>query len=127
MKKLLGIFTFLMILYVFILIATDRDRWASNHYNLAQRIGLSGILCLGAGLLIITGGVDLSMGSVVGLCASVFCVLVLDFKLPLAVAAVAVLLFGAVVGLINGVIVTYLHVQAFVVTLCGLFIYRGLA
>ena len=127
MKKLLGILTFLLILYAFILIATNPERWASNHYNLGQRIGLSGILCLGAGLLIITGGVDLSMGSVVGLCASVFCMLVLDYKLPIAVAAVVVLLVGALIGLINGLIVTYLHVQAFVVTLCGLFLYRGAA
>src|ERR1019366_3547680 len=127
MKKLLGIFTFLLILYVFILIATNPDRWASNHYNLGQRIGLSGILCLGAGLLIITGGVDLSIGSVVGLCASVFCMLVLDWKLPIPVAAILVLLVGGVIGLINGLLVTYLRVQAFVVTLCGLFLYRGAA
>jgi ribose transport system permease protein len=127
MKKLLGIIIFLMILYVFILIATDPERWGSNHYNLGQRIGLSGILCLGAGLLIITGGVDLSIGSVVGLCACVFCSLVLDFAIPVPVAMVAVLCVGALVGLINGLLVTYLGVQAFVVTLCGLFLYRGAA
>lgn len=127
MKKLLGILTFLLVLYAFILIATNPERWASNHFNLGQRIGLSGILCLGAGLLIITGGVDLSMGSVVGLCASVFCMLVLEAKLPIAVAALLVLCVGALIGLINGLIVTYLHVQAFVVTLCGLFLYRGAA
>ena len=127
MKKLLGIFTFLMILYVCILIATDPDRWGSNHYNLGQRIGLSGILCIGAGLLIITGGVDLSIGSVVGLCACVFCSLVLDYGVPVPLAMILVLIVGAVVGLINGLLVTYLGVQAFVVTLCGLFLYRGAA
>jgi ribose transport system permease protein len=127
MKKLLGILTFLLILYAFILIATNPEFWGANLYNLGQRIGLSGILCLGAGLLIITGGVDLSMGSVVALCASVFCMLVIDYKLPIPIAAVVVLVVGALIGLINGLIVTYLHVQAFVVTLCGLFIYRGAA
>ena len=69
MKKLLGICSFLLILYVFILIATNPERWGSNHFNLGQRIGLYGILCLGAGVLIISGGIDLSIGSVVGLCA----------------------------------------------------------
>ncbi len=127
MKKLLGIFLFLVLLYGLMLFKTDPERWASNHFNLGQRIGLSGILCLGAGVLIITGGVDLSIGSVVGLCACVFCVLVLDAKLPVPVAALLTLVVGAAVGLINGLIVTYLRVQAFVVTLCGLFIYRGAA
>ena len=73
MKKLLGIFIFVALLYGLILGATDPARWGDNTYNLGQRIGLSGILCLGAGLLIITGGVDLSIGSVVGLCACIFC------------------------------------------------------
>jgi len=145
MKKLIGIFTFLLILYAFILIATDPERWGSNHFNLGQRIGLSGILCIGAGMLIVTGGVDLSIGSVVGLCACVFCMLVLKLKaivpewLPedaptwgaplivFTISGVSVLLLGAFVGFLNGVVVTYLRVQAFVVTLCGLFLYRGIA
>jgi ribose transport system permease protein len=131
MKKLLGIFIFLLILYVSILIGTPRDRevWASNHHNLGQRIGLEGILCLGAGLLIITGGVDLSIGSVVSLCACVFCKLVLDedYPVPIPIAAVLVILLGALLGFINGFLVTYFNVQAFVVTLCGLFLYRGAA
>jgi ribose transport system permease protein len=129
MKKLLGIFVFLMILYVSILFATEPESWASNHRNLGQRIGLEGILCLGAGLLIITGGIDLSIGSVVSLCACVFCKLVLDedYPVPIPVAAVLVVLLGALIGFINGFLVTYFNVQAFVVTLCGLFLYRGAA
>lgn len=127
MRKLVGIFLFLFLLYVLILVRTDPERWANNHFNLGQRIGLSGILCLGAGLLIVTGGVDLSIGSVVGLCACVFCILVLDWKMPIPAAMLLTLVVGAGVGLANGLVVTYLRVQAFVVTLCGLFIYRGAA
>ena len=129
MKKLLGVFLFLVLLYVSILIGlpTDRQVWASNHHFLGQRIGLEGILCLGAGLLIITGGVDLSVGSVVSLCACVFCKLVLDWEVPIPLAGVLVILLGAGVGLINGILVTYFNVQAFIVTLCGLFLYRGAA
>ena len=127
MKKLAGIFVFLMILYGSILIATEPETWASNHRNLGQRIGLEGILCLGAGLLIITGGIDLSIGSVVSLCACVFCKLVLDWEIAIPVAGILVLILGGVVGFINGFLVTYFNVQAFVVTLCGLFIYRGAA
>jgi ribose transport system permease protein len=117
----------MMILYVCMLFAVDRNAWASNHFNLGQRIGRDGILCLGAGLLILTGGVDLSIGSVVGLCACVFCWLVLVLEAPIWAAIAGVLLFGGVVGVINGLLVTYMRVQAFVVTLCGLFAYRGIA
>jgi len=149
MKKLLGIFVFLLFLYVCILIATNPARWANNHFNLGQRIGLSGILCLGAGLLIITGGVDLSIGSVVGLCAVVFCWLVLRLQvwvpesvpeglvdsmgtwilpfLIFSLATLGVLAVAGLVGFFNGILVTYVRVQAFVVTLCGLFLYRGVA
>ncbi len=137
MKKLLGIFIFLMILYGSVVLGTPADwgsltaaDWnalSSNHRNLGQRIGLEGILCLGAGLLIITGGIDLSIGSVVSLCACVFCKLVLEAKVPIPVAALLVVMLGALIGFINGFLVTYFQVQAFVVTLCGLFVYRGAA
>ena len=127
MKKLLGIFLFLVLLYVSILISTDPEYWGSNHFNLGQRIGMSGILCLGVGMLIVTSGIDLSIGSVVCFCATVFCKLVTDYEVPIPLAIIAVLLTGALVGALNGILVTYFGVQAFVVTLCGLFIYRGAA
>jgi ribose transport system permease protein len=106
---------------------TDPDAWGSNNFNLSKRIGVYGISCLGAGLLIVTGGVDLSIGSVLCFCAAVFCWLVLDLHLSIPVAIVIVLFTGAVIGMINGILVTYLGLQPFVVTLCGLFAYRGAA
>jgi len=95
-------------------------------------------------LLIITGGIDLSMGSVVGLCATVLAMLLGGYAWPWPLSRVmemlgldhpwhplaaitAVLLLGVAIGLINGLMVTRLRVQAFIVTLCGLFIYRGVA
>src|SRR5262249_16614223 len=102
-------------------------RSATNHYYLGERIGLYGILSLGAGLLIITGGLDLSLGSVVGLCATILAILLVDQQWPPLLAMGAVLAMGALIGLINCVLVTKLRMQAFVVTLCGLFIYRGAA
>lgn len=127
MKKLLGIALFLVLLYGILLISAEGASSAENHYNLGRRIGLYGIITLGAGLLIITGGIDLSIGSVVGLSATLLAILVVDRQQHFAVAIVLVLLVGAVIGLINGLLVTRLRVQAFVVTLCGLFIFRGAA
>lgn len=129
MKKLLGLGAFLLLLYVLMLLADDSARSLHNHFNLGKRIGLYGVISLGAGILIISGGIDLSIGSVVGFCATVTAMLLThpNFRWHPAAAMAAVLALGAVIGLANGLIVAKLKVQAFVVTLCGLFIYRGAA
>jgi ribose transport system permease protein len=132
MKKLIGIAVFLLILYGSLLIADKGARSPGNHYNLGKRIGLYGIISLGAGMLIITGGIDLSIGSVVGLTSTVLAMLLMNpkdggFGWHPVPAIVVVLALGSLIGLINGLLVTRLRVQAFVVTLCGLFVYRGAA
>jgi ribose transport system permease protein len=127
MKKLVGIVVFLLLLYAALLIANEGARSWQNHYLLAERVGLYGILSLAAGLLIITGGIDLSVGSLVGLSTTVLAILMVEKGWPPLAAMAAVLALGAAVGLVNGLLVTKLRVQAFVVTLCGLFIYRGAA
>jgi ribose transport system permease protein len=131
---------FLAVLYGALLFSDPGARSAYNHANLERRIGLYGIISLGAGLLIISGGIDLSIGAVVGLSATLFAMFLtgftwpppLDrylpaFQLSPALAIPAVLLVGAAIGLLNGLLVTWMRLQAFIVTLCGLFVYRGLA
>jgi ribose transport system permease protein len=118
---------FLLVLYCALLAADPGARSAYNQFNLGKDIGKYGVLCLGAGLLIISGGIDLSIGSVVGLSATVLAMLLMDHHWNPVAAIVATLLLGLVIGLVNGLLVTGLRVQAFVVTLCGLFIYRGLS
>lgn len=127
MKKLLGIGSFLLLLYIALLLSDPNASSLQNHFNLGKRIGLYGIISLGAGILIISGGIDLSIGAVVGLCATLLAVLLVDYRVPPPLGMLIVLLAGAVIGIINGLLVTRLRLQAFVVTLCGLFIYRGLA
>ncbi len=127
MKKLVGLALFLLLLYLLLLASDPGARSAYNHFNLGKRIGLYGVISLGAGCLIITGGIDLSIGSVVGLCATAMAMLLTKQQWPPLAAVAAVLALGAAIGLIHGLLVTRLKVQAFVVTLCGLFIYRGIA
>jgi ribose transport system permease protein len=126
MKKLAGIALFLLLLYAALLLSTEQESWGENNYNLARRIGLYGLVTLGAGVLIISGGIDLSIGSVVALGATFMVVLLRQGVGPLP-AMLATLGVGCLIGLLHGLLVTKLRVQAFVVTLCGLFIYRGLA
>lgn len=127
MKKVIGILCFLLVLYGFLLYSNPGARSLENHLNLAERIGLFGFIGIGAGLLIITGGIDLSIGSVALLSATSMAMLLKDYQLSVWIAIPAVVYLGCCIGLIHGLIVTKLRVQAFVVTLCGLFIYRGVA
>jgi ribose transport system permease protein len=128
MKKYLGLFAFLLVIYAVLLAADPAARSAYNHFNLARRVGMEGIVCIGAGLLIITGGIDLSLGSVVGFSVALTVTLLRreDFAWQPFPAMLVVILIGGFIGLVNGVLVTKVRVQAFVVTLCGMFIYRGL-
>jgi ribose transport system permease protein len=126
MKRIIGILVLVLVLYALILGSSPRARTVQNHQRLAERLALYGVLTLGAGVLIISGGIDLSIGSVFGL-AAVALGLLLDAHVQPALAVLAVLGGGAVIGLIHGLLVTRLRLQPFIVTLCGLFIYRGLA
>ncbi len=124
--RLLGVLTLVLVLYGTILLSDPRARSEVNHRNLAQRLGQWGVLTLGAGVVIIAGGIDLSIGSVVGLSAVGFGLL-LEKRVPPVPAILIVLCGAGLIGLFHGLLVTRLRLQPFIVTLCGLFIYRGLA
>lgn len=100
----------------------------NNWSNLLTWIGLFGILSLGQSLVIITGGIDLSVGSVVGL-VGITAAMLLDKGqgLPAPVALGLALLLATAIGLWNGLLITKARMQPFVVTLCGLFLFRGFA
>jgi ribose transport system permease protein len=98
-----------------------------NLMNMANLIGLFGIFSIGQGLIIITGGIDLSVGSIFALLGVVFLDLVVNYEVAWPVAVLVVLALGLVMGLAHGLLVTRLGLQPFVVTLCGLLIYRGAA
>jgi ribose transport system permease protein len=98
-----------------------------NLLNMANLIGLFGIFSIGQGLIIITGGIDLSVGSIFALLGVVFVDLLVNVELAWPLAVLVVLAAGLVMGLLHGLLVTRLRLQPFVVTLCGLLIYRGIA
>ncbi len=97
-----------------------------NFYNITRNFSFIGIMALGMTVVIATGGIDLSVGSVMGLVA-VACGLTLEAGYPWW-AAVAVGMFaGFVTGLINGVIIAYIGLSPFVTTLGMLSIARSVA
>jgi ribose transport system permease protein len=124
--RILGIVGLVAVLYAALLVTTPSARSPDNLIDVANLQGRYGVITLGAALVIIVGGIDLSVGSVVGCAAVLFAVLMKGGVHPY-LALPLTLLFGAVVGLGNGLLVTRLKLQAFLVTLCGMFVYRGLA
>jgi ribose transport system permease protein len=126
MRRLLGVLFMVTLLYVALMALSANARSWSNQQDIAGRLGFYGVLTVGVGVLIISGGIDLSIGSVVGLAAVSFSLLMEQKVAPWP--AVGVVLLGTIlIGLAHGLLVTRLRLQPFLVTLCGLFIYRGLA
>ena len=85
------------------------------------------VAAVGATFVILTGGIDLSIGSLVGFSTVLTGVLVTNHHVPPPVAAVLVLAVGAFGGFLMGCMVHYFKVQPFIATLAGLFLFRGLS
>lgn len=124
--KVLGIFGLLVAVVLFTGVMNPRFFSADNLENVVQRTSLFGILGIGAALTIVTGGIDLSIGAVVGLAATILPMMI-EAGVPAPVAVLGVLGIGALLGAIHGLLITRVGLQPFVVTLCGLLVYRGVA
>jgi ribose transport system permease protein len=98
----------------------------NNLYNISRNFAFVGIMALGMTCVILTGGIDLSVGSIMGLVA-VVCGLVLQAQYPWYAAVVAGLLAGGLIGVVNGILVAYVGLSSFVVTLGAMSIARSLA
>ena len=127
MKKELGILTLLLVLCGITAAINPRFLSGANLTNLANSIGLFGIFSLGLGLVIITGGIDLSVGSVFALAGVLLAMMLTEWNWPWPLAALVAIGIPTALGLTNGLLITRLKIQPFVVTLCGLLLYRGLA
>ena len=127
LKKDLGLL--LLILIVGTVVAVMNPRFLSpiNLANTANLIGLFGLFAIGQGFVIITGGIDLSVGSIFAFLGVIFIDMIGLWGLPWPLAVLIIVLAGVVLGGIHAFLVTRVRIQPFVVTLCGLLIYRGLA
>lgn len=107
-------------------LTTDTFFTSANLVNVLRQNAFIAILAAGMTFVILTGGIDLSVGSVVGL-AGVVCAGVLAAGIGVPVAVAAALGVGLAAGTINGLAVTVLRVPAFVVTLAMMLVVRGAA
>ena len=98
-----------------------------NSYDILRHSVEIGLLALAMTPIILTGGIDLSVGSLLGLCAILFGKLWRDAGLPIPVAAGCTLVFGALAGGLNASLITWLRLPPLIVTLGTYSLFRGLA
>ena len=127
MKKELGIFILLIVLCVIVSIINPNFLLTINLQNLARQIGAFGIFSIGLGLVIITGGIELSVGSMMALLGVLMSMMLTEWGFGVAAAVLACLGIAMALTLGHGLLITRLNMQPFIVTLCGLLFYRGLA
>lgn len=99
----------------------------SNIQNMANQIGLYGLFSLGIGAVVISGGIDLSVGSLFALLGVLFCDMIALWGWPWPLAVAAIVALGVGLGYLHGFLITRYRLQPFIVTLCGLLLYRGIA
>ena len=115
----------LLVLFGAMTMASDEFLTADNLANLSRQVAIFGIIAVGQLLVILTAGIDLSVGSVLGLTGCVTAQLLVE-GMPVPLAIVVGLLVGVVLGLFNGSLVAYGKLPPFIVTLGMLGIARGL-
>lgn len=126
-KKDFGLLGLILVVGAIVAIINPRFLLPINIANTANLVGMFGLSALGQAVVILTGGIELSVGSMIALIGVLFVDFVANQNIPWPLAVVLMLVLAVAVGLIHGLLITKLKLQPFIVTLCGLLIYRGIA
>ena len=116
------VIVFLLIFLVYV-ITSDGLTWAGV-MNIFRHSAIVGIIAFGMGLVCLTGEIDLSVGSMLAIDAG-FSVVIFNMTGSVVLTLLFALAFGAIGGLINGILVGYVKMPAFIVTLATMLIYRS--
>jgi len=97
----------------------------SNLTNVLRQVSINGLIALGMSLVILTGGIDLSVGSVFGLTSAILASMLMS-GVNSVFALIVTLILGLLLGLVNGILISKGKLQAFIATLGTMTIYRGI-
>lgn len=122
-----GVFLILIIEFVIFSVANSSFLTPSNILSVGRQMSFTGIAAIGMTLVMLTGGIDISVGSMLAMAGVLCAKLSADLGMPLWVAVIFTLLLGALFGLINGVSVTRFHIPALIATLATQTILKGIA
>jgi ribose transport system permease protein len=131
MRRELGMFVALVLIGLGLFVSNPDFLGASNVVNTTRQISMLGIFSIGIAFVIVTGGIDLSIGSVIGLTGVVIAKVSSHeaggMGLPLWVGIPVALGVAALLGLAQGLLITGLNLQSFIVTLGGMLAIRGVS
>ena len=99
----------------------------SNYVNIVSQSAVAIVACLGMTFVLMTGGIDLSLGYTLGFCSYIYGLFAVQLGLPVIVALIASIIVGGICGLINGILVQIAKIPAFIVTLGTGYIIYGVA
>jgi D-xylose transport system permease protein len=113
------------VIWIFFQIMNSNFLSAGNLTNLMLQNVAVATISIGVVLVLLLGEIDLSIGSVSGLCAAIMAVLIVDQDLPAVLAVLAAIGAGALIGLFTGFMITQFGIPSFVITLAGLLAWLG--
>lgn len=123
----IGIFLALLALFTLLSFTTDSFLTTTNMFNVLRQIAVNVFLASGMTMVILLGGIDLSVGAIVALSGCITAMLITTFEVNTFVAMLAGITSGMVVGFVNGTIISRTRIPAFIVTLALMNVCRGLA
>ncbi len=124
-SMLIGPLAALVLSALVISLTTDRFLDTRNLLNVSLQVSIIAIMAIGSTIVILTGGIDLSPGSMVALLTMLMAIFIKFSGLPLPVATLLIVLLGCGLGVLNGLMVAYLRIPSFIATLATLTAYKG--
>lgn len=127
--KIPEVLTFIgfLVLCLLLTLFTDRFLDVRNLINVARQISINAIIAVGMTFVILTSGIDLSVGSVMAIASTIMAAAMVDWGLNPLVAILMALVIGAAFGLISGTLISYAKMPSIIVTLAMMEMPRGLA
>ncbi len=125
-NNILGILIAFVLLCVILAIASPVFLTVANFWNIFQQVSINFVVAIGMAFVIISGGIDLSIGSSMAIVGLIMAMMMKSGQ-PVWLAMVAGLLLSAVIGYANGAMIAYLGLPPFIATLGMMYIGRGLA
>lgn len=124
--KEIGVIVPLAVLIIIFSCTSDIFLTTNNLLNITRQISIKGLLGIAMTFVIITGGIDLSVGSVIALSSILTASAIKDYQLPVLAAVVIGIAVGTLTGLVNGILIAYVNMPAFITTMGTMTILRGL-
>lgn len=121
-----GVFMALVLLSLVFSLTSDTFLTSKNLLNITRQVSVNSLIAIGMTFVIVTGGIDLSVGSVVAFSGIIASSMMVQYNVPVFLATIIGVLIGTVTGAINGALITFANMPAFITTMGTMTMLRGL-